>query len=440
LKSPIFDDGAVQSFYNERAATALNPEVRRAAESFAKEIFEGKLHSRQIHYPLYSSTASTLIESVLKGFESKFEYNAPSNALLDHLQTNVFAFSAAKSLNEYEAFSRFLVKDGKRVATFGEFKKAVKETDTAFNERYLQAEYDSAIAQGQMAEKWQEFEANREAGGQLQYRTAGDERVRDSHRILDGKIFNLDDEILNRIYPPNDWNCRCTMVQVNAPGRVTPSIEWKVLEEEAKVPDYFKHNSGKSGAVYQDGHPYFKNTSGILKQLTATKSYGMHDPEKIYQDYRKLTPNANPLTLDEFKSWYEKRVKDHGNSALGEFSWKVKPLNNLHVTFDKDLYLRTTQSSKYVSEKRFSIAPDLETTINNPDEIWTSYQNSRHAGSDLLTVFIKYFQDKPMVAVVKSAVGQGKGYIRLASYYKMDKMKYISQFRVGILRYRKTKS
>ena len=39
-----------------------------------------------------------------------------------------------------------------------------------------------------------------------QYVTAGDERVRDSHRALDGKIFKTADA---QYYPPVGFNCRC---------------------------------------------------------------------------------------------------------------------------------------------------------------------------------------------------------------------------------------
>ena len=39
-----------------------------------------------------------------------------------------------------------------------------------------------------------------------QYVTAGDERVRDSHRALDGKIFKTENA---QYYPPVGFNCRC---------------------------------------------------------------------------------------------------------------------------------------------------------------------------------------------------------------------------------------
>ncbi len=46
----------------------------------------------------------------------------------------------------------------------------------------------------------------------VQYRTVGDARVRESHRVLDGLIFRADDPAFASIYPPNGYRCRCSIV------------------------------------------------------------------------------------------------------------------------------------------------------------------------------------------------------------------------------------
>lgn len=50
-----------------------------------------------------------------------------------------------------------------------------------------------------------------------------DERTRDSHRAMHGKVFRYDDEIWSSMYPPNGWGCRCmvknlTEAEVNGKG------------------------------------------------------------------------------------------------------------------------------------------------------------------------------------------------------------------------------
>lgn len=46
----------------------------------------------------------------------------------------------------------------------------------------------------------------------VQYRTAGDSRVRESHAAMDGLTFRTDDSSWHSIAPPNGFNCRCTVV------------------------------------------------------------------------------------------------------------------------------------------------------------------------------------------------------------------------------------
>lgn len=44
------------------------------------------------------------------------------------------------------------------------------------------------------------------------YVTAGDDRVRPSHAILDGVTLPKGDKFWNRFYPPNGYNCRCQAI------------------------------------------------------------------------------------------------------------------------------------------------------------------------------------------------------------------------------------
>lgn len=44
------------------------------------------------------------------------------------------------------------------------------------------------------------------------YFTAGDDRVREEHAVLDGTSLPKEDAFWKRWYPPNGWSCRCTVV------------------------------------------------------------------------------------------------------------------------------------------------------------------------------------------------------------------------------------
>ena len=411
----------------------LDKDIESAADDFVRQIFEGKLHSKQIHHGLYSETAKKLINGISGSFGKSFAYDSPANAALDYMQTNIFAFSAAKNMTEFEAFSKLLVKDGEKIPGFKKFKEEISALNIRYNERYLNTEYNSAIAQGQMAAKWQEFEANREAGEYLEYRTAGDERVRASHKALNGKIFHIDDKILERIYPPNDWSCRCIMVQVPGTVKPTPTKEHSYLERQASIPKYFRNNVGKTGMVYTDGHPYF-NALGKPGQLKAVDNYNLWEPSRIYNNIKKLSISPKRMaSMDDFVQWHKHRIKTGPGEK--DFAFECNALNKLWLTFDEDLFKRVRFSKKYVNEKRFQLAPLLEDTIAKPDEIWTLLQNMRFGSkTELESVLVKYYKDKPFIVIVKTSRDR---YIRISSFYELDDIRKLGQWRRGILRYKK---
>ena len=66
--------------------------------------------------------------------------------------------------------------------------------------------YSAARYRAQMADK--------EVFPFLKYVTVGDDRVRDSHKALDGLVLRKDDDFWKDHYPPWDWGCRCIAVEL----------------------------------------------------------------------------------------------------------------------------------------------------------------------------------------------------------------------------------
>ena len=58
----------------------------------------------------------------------------------------------------------------------------------------------------------------------VQYRTAGDSRVRESHKKLDGKVFRTDDASWRPAAPPNGFRCRCGIVTLAADNPATRDV------------------------------------------------------------------------------------------------------------------------------------------------------------------------------------------------------------------------
>ena len=71
--------------------------------------------------------------------------------------------------------------------------------------------FNTNIRSAHMAGRWQQLQANKARRPYLQYRTAGDSRVRPQHRMWNGLIYPIDDAFWQTHYPPNGWGCRCTI-------------------------------------------------------------------------------------------------------------------------------------------------------------------------------------------------------------------------------------
>jgi SPP1 gp7 family putative phage head morphogenesis protein len=141
----------------------------------------------------------------------------------------------------------------------------VKAIDAAYNKSYLEAEYNFAVQSSQMAAKWAEFERSGDRYN-LQYRTANDDKVRESHRKLDGTTLPVSDPFWDKYLPPLSWNCRCTVVQVRRSKYAESNSEEAQEKGEAATTQIgadgtnrlsmFRFNPGKEKVVFPKVNAY----------------------------------------------------------------------------------------------------------------------------------------------------------------------------------------
>ena len=191
--------------------------------------------------------------------DSTFEKVEMSDAMRRRLQRSDYIFSGMKTFHELnEAFPSLLDENGNR-KSFEQFLNDVRKIDKTYNENYLRAEYNFVQASAQMAAKWENFMKDGDRYN-LQYRTAGDDKVRPEHAALDRVTLPITDTFWEEYYPPNGWNCRCTVVQVlKSKYPVTPHDEAMALGEEATGKDtkgIFRFNAGIEQKTVPDYNPY----------------------------------------------------------------------------------------------------------------------------------------------------------------------------------------
>lgn len=191
--------------------------------------------------------------------DSAFQKVEMSDAMRRRLTRSNYIFSGMKAFHElHEAFPSLLDENGNR-KPFERFLNDVQSIDATYNANYLRAEYNFVAASAEMAGKWEQFMRDGDRYN-LQYRTQQDDKVRPEHAALDRVTLPPSDSFWEEFYPPNGWNCRCTVVQVRkSKYPVTSHDEAMRLGDEALQRDtkgIFRFNAGKEGKSVPDYNPY----------------------------------------------------------------------------------------------------------------------------------------------------------------------------------------
>ena len=199
------------------------------------------------------------IEAHASVLDSSFEKVKMSDLMRRRLTRSNYIFSGMKTFHELnEAFPSLLDEDGSR-KPFERFLNDVRKIDEKYNGNYLRAEYNFVVSSAEMAARWEGFMEDGDRYN-LQYRTAADGKVRPEHASMHGITLPPSDSFWEEFYPPNGWNCRCTVVQVRkSKYPATAHDEAIALGELATGKDtkgIFRFNPGKEGKAMPDYNPY----------------------------------------------------------------------------------------------------------------------------------------------------------------------------------------
>lgn len=228
----------------------------KETETFIESVYIGKITSRRLDKKYHKKVASKLAEGVYEGFGktvTEVSFGTPDFNMLTALTENVYIFSAAKQYKQVRLMNDYLVSNGE-VVPFAEFKKKALELFQEYNVNDLQAEYNAAAGQSQMAGQWMDIEENALALPLLQYKTVGDSLVRPMHQSLNNIIRPVGDKFWDVYYPKNGWNCRCRTISLHE-GQETDLSDFKHPDD---VPKEFMFNPGKKKMVFSEAHPHFK--------------------------------------------------------------------------------------------------------------------------------------------------------------------------------------
>lgn len=167
---------------------------------------------------------------------------------VQRLKESNYVFSGIKTFHELKETFPSLLDEGGNRKPFERFLNDVQKVHKTYNVQYLRTEYNFAHASALMAARWKKFEQDGDRY-LLQYRTMYDKRVRRTHRMMHNITLPVTSPFWDKYFPPNGWNCRCTVVQVRKDKYpVSDETEAMNLGSQAtagKYQEMFMFNPGK---------------------------------------------------------------------------------------------------------------------------------------------------------------------------------------------------
>jgi SPP1 gp7 family putative phage head morphogenesis protein len=346
-------------------------------------------------YDTLFANTDKLKKAIYESLNTTIEYDNEDYLCATMMELNIFKFGSDKNFAQTQLLNEYL----KGSKTYSEFEQKAADLLDTFNRAYLKTEYDHAQAVSQNAARWYRQKQLSTDYPYLRYETIGDNRVREAHSMLNGKVFSIDDTSWRDLYPPNGWGCRCEMIPVKKDGIKQDNV--------VSGTDMKKSLGGAYGVIKADG---FAVNWGETKQVfelnkayaSKTKGTNIEFNNLNYKD-AQLADYASMKGLPKLK--YDTTATE--TTVLAQFDKQSKPFKNTTINEIKDYTGRTLLmkrevvekhlQGKYVSEKRSELYQLIESVLNSPDEV---YLNTNVRSGKYQYRYIKFYKENYLIVDV----------------------------------------
>lgn len=308
--------------------------------------------------------------------------------------------------------------DGKLLADpkTGEYFGTPRRLNTIYRVN-MQAAYSAA--------RYQRLRDNVDNRPYWQYSAVGDARTRPAHLALSGKIYRYDDPFWTTFYPPNGFNCRCTVIALSDRDLARRGIEEvgdsaEFLVEATRPADKFGNKEKTVGFKLADGTVRIadKGFDYNVGRMSYKPNLDLY-PEKLAHQFAKvemtgaefrldykrleqqvsemkrtLSPEGKKLTAEQMFAVRDNLTKNFKFAAgvLTEESKALMKSNTATVWLSDDTLIKqfNSRDGQDFGVDTYALFPEL---FNQPETILQE--------SDRF-YFIKNFENKRLLAVVKN--------------------------------------
>ncbi|WP_118790915.1 phage minor head protein [Haemophilus haemolyticus] len=277
----------------KEAIEFLRQKKMLAGKVFTKELHDSalakattiaRLSSLEMTKDIYQSLETAIREG--KGF------NQWKKDLLSEFERKGWVFGKDKSVSR--GIDGNLLADPKT----GEYFGTPRRLNTIYRVN-MQSAYSAA--------RYQRMRDNVDNRPYWQYSAVGDERTRPAHLALSGKIYRYDDPFWVTFYPPNGFNCRCSVIALSdrdlkRRGMDKPDDSSEFLVEVERPADKLGNREKTVGFKLSDGtvrvtDKGFDYNVGRLNYKPNLDLY----PEKLAHQFAKVEMSGAEFKLDYAK-------------------------------------------------------------------------------------------------------------------------------------------
>ena len=334
-----------------------------------------------------------VVEHTAEVFSSAVPHEVPQE-MRDYLEKDVFVFSGLKTHTQLTEARSYLKDENGNIVPYDRFEQKILKLNEQYNRHYLEAEYQFAVHSAQSAANWANLQENTSRYW-LEYRTAGDERVRANHAVLNGICLPKDDDFWTEYYPPNGWRCRCVAVEVLArENTLSDSKKAKELGEKATTHiapngknklQMFRFNPGAEKKVFPPNNAYnkvvgAKDVKETLKEKVRNEN--IEDTSKYDDDiFKNFRLNAKEYAQSEA---HQNALKINNKMRPAETFCVNKYTGDFFV--DINFYLRNGGEPKEEFFERY------KKVMNSALDKLESYKGNVYRGADLSSEIINKYK------------------------------------------------
>jgi SPP1 gp7 family putative phage head morphogenesis protein len=302
--------------------------------------------------------------------------------------------------------------------------------------------FETNMSTARAAGRWEQIQRVKRTRPWLRYVAILDSHVRPDHRRWHGTVLPVDDDWWDTHFPPNGWNCRCTVMSLSKaqladfgyePSNGPPLEQlvrrkdpWGdgVLALDRGIDPGFNYNVGQAHVGLAREIPDGYARTQAQWQPLEGGAYRASTPAD-YGDAAPLEPQPMPAPLGP-RAAGKAELVDQVEAAIGGTEATLRTPDGVAVHVDAALL------ADHLPPSRSPFVPLLPDLIEQPQEVWLIFERNTETGQVALRRrHLKVYQPPgdplPTLMVFQARGGQFEAW----TFIPVDRASYLERQRRG---------